>query len=110
MAGNDKSLDQVFQDWDDQRVRLHSTPVEQQAAKYGPWAKLIGQRQQLFAERWRPDRMKVVKKLGKQDNASPDSVRGTLTPLAREEFVEDLRTWGVPDRFAVAAGSLVEVK
>lgn len=104
------TLDQVFQEWDEQKFKLRSTPAEGQGDKFGPWAKLISQRQTLFAERWRPDRMKVLKKLGKNDNATPETVRGTLTPLAREEFVADLRTWGVPDRQAMAAGSLVEVK
>jgi len=110
MAANDASLDQVFQDWDDKRVKLHSAPIDPKAQQFGPWAALVGQRLQIFAERWRPDRMKVVKKLGTNANASADTVRGQLTPLAREEFVADLRSWGVPDRFAVQAGSLVEVK
>lgn len=110
MAAIDTSLDQVFQDWDDSKVKLHTTPVEQQAARLGPWAKLIGQRQQLFAERWRPDRVKVSKRLGKTANPTAETVRGQLTPLAREEFIADLRTWGVPDQFAHAAGSLVEVR
>jgi hypothetical protein len=54
--------------------------------------------------------MKLLKKLGKAEGATVDSVKATLTPLAREDFVHDLRTWGVPDRYAVTAGSLVEVK
>ena len=110
MASIDATLDQVFQEWDDQKFKVRNAPPESQGDKLGPWAKLVGQRQQLFAERWRPDRMKVLKKLGKTENATPDAIRGTLTPLAREDFVADLRTWGVPDRYAVAAGSLVEVK
>lgn len=110
MAGNDASLDQVFSEWDDQRIKLHSTPVDPQSDKFGPWAKLIGQRMQIFVERWRPDRMKVTKRLGNQNKATPDAVRGTLTPLARDEFIADLRAWGIPDRYAHAAGSLVQVK
>lgn len=110
MATIDTTLDEVFQQWDDKRIKLQSKAADTMADKLGPWAKLINQRQALFAERWRPDRMKVLKKLGKTDNATVDSVRGTLTPLAREEFVSDLRTFGVPDRQAVAAGALVEVK
>lgn len=110
MATIDTTLDEVFQQWDDKRIKLQSKPADTMADKLGPWAKLINQRQSLFAERWRPERMKVLKKLGKTDNATADSVRGTLTPLAREEFVADLRTFGVPDRQAVAAGALVEVK
>jgi len=110
MAANDASLDQIFQEWDDQRIRLHAAAIDQQAQKLGPYAKLIGQRLHLFAERWRPERMKVMKRLGNQNNASPDTVRGTLTPLARDEFIADLRTWGVPDRYAHAAGSLIQVR
>ena len=110
MTAIDTTLDQVFQEWDDHKFKLQSTPPEQQGSKYGPWAKLISQRQVLFAERWRPDRMKLLKKLGKTEGATADSVRATLTPLAREDFVHDLRTWGVPDQHAVAAGSLVAVK
>lgn len=110
MANIDATLDQVFQDWDDKKIKLQKAPIDAKEGKFGPWAKLIGQRQALFAERWRPDRMKVLKKLGKTDNATPESVRGTLTPVAREDFVADLRTFGVPDRFAASAGSLVEVK
>ena len=110
-AAIDTTVDQVFQEWDDHKIRLHSTPAQSQADKYGAWAKLIGQRQTLFAERWRPDRMKVLKKLGgKTENVGHDQIRGFLTPLAREEFIHDLRTWGVPDRYAVAAGPLIEVK
>jgi hypothetical protein len=105
-----ETIDQVIQDWDDSKLKLHTTSAEQQADKFGPWAKLISQRQALFVERWKPERIKVLKKLGKSDNASADAIRGTLTPLAREEFVHDLRTWGVPDKYAVSAGSLVEVK
>lgn len=110
MATNDTTVDQVFQQWDDKQIKLQSTAADSMKEKLGPWAKLISQRQTLFAERWRPDRMKVLKKLGKTDNATAESVRGTLTPLAREDFVADLRTFGVPDRQAVAAGALVEVK
>lgn len=110
MATIDATLDQVFQQWDDKQIKLESAPPDSMKDKLGPWAKLIGQRQTLFAERWRPDRMKVLKKLGKTDNASQESVRGTLTSLAREDFVGDLRTFGVPDRQAHAAGALVEVK
>src|SRR5579872_4434316 len=99
MTGIDSSVDQVFQEWDDQRIKLRSAPVEQQADKYGPWAKLIGQRQQLFCERWRPDRMKILKRVGNQNKATPDAIRGALTPLARDEFIADLRTWGVPDKY-----------
>lgn len=110
MATIDTTVDQVFQQWDDKQIKLQSKAAETMADKLGPWAKLIGQRQTLFAERWRPDRMKVLKKLGKTDNATADSIRGTLTPLAREDFVSDLRTFGVPDRQAHAAGALVEVK
>jgi len=109
MAAIDTSVDQVFQDWDEQRIKLHSTPAEQQAAKLGPWTKLVGQRQQIFVERWRPDRMKVLKKVGNANNANAETVRGHLTPLAREEFVADLRAWGIPDRYAIAAGSLIDV-
>jgi hypothetical protein len=110
MAAIDATVDQVFQEWDDRKVSLHSGNVEERAHQLGPWAKLIGQRLTLFTERWRPDRFKVLKKLGSSTNASADTVRGHLTPLAREEFVADLRSWGIPDRYAVAAGSLVEVK
>ena len=110
MASIDTTLDQVFQDWDDKKVKLHSTAADSQAEKFGPWAKLIAQRQALFAERWRPDRIKVLKKLGKTDGATADSVRGTLTPVAREDFISDLRTFGVPDKYVVPASSLVEVK
>jgi hypothetical protein len=110
MATIDTTLDQVFQQWDDKQIKLQNKPAESMAEKLGPWAKLIGQRQMLFAERWRPDRMKVLKKLGKTDNATAESIRGTLTPLARDEFVADLRNFGVPDRHAAAAGALVEVK
>jgi len=53
---------------------------------------------------------KVAKKLGNKPDSNADAVRGQLTPLAREEFVADLRSWGVPDRYAVQAGSLVEVR
>ena len=109
MAAIDTSLDQVFQEWDDKRIKLRTGTVEQQAEKLGPWAKLVGQRLQNFSERWRPDRMHVIKKLGKTEPTA-DSIRSTLTPLARDEFLSDLRTWGVPDRYATAAGSLVEVK
>jgi hypothetical protein len=110
MAAIDATLDQVFQEWDDKKFKLHSTPPEQQGQKFGAWAKLISQRQATFADSWRPDRMKLLKKLGKTDGATAESVRATLTPLARADFVHDLRTWGVPDQHAVAAGSLVEVK
>ena len=110
MAAIDTALDQVFSEWDEQRLKLRTGNVEEQAAKLGPWTKLVGQRLTIFAERWRPDRMKVAKKVGNNNSAGPDTVRGTLTPLARAEFVDDLRTWGVPDRYAVTAGSLVEVK
>lgn len=110
MAAIDTSLDQVFSDWDEQRIKLRSGNVAEQAAKLGPWAKLIGQRLAIFAERWRPDRMKVMKRVGSNNNATAETVRGTLTPLARDEFIADLRAWGVPDRYAVAAGSLVDVK
>jgi len=110
MAAIDQSLDQVFQDWDDQRVKLHSGPVQEKAQQLGPWAPLVGQRLAIFAERWRPDRIKVAKKLGNKPDSNADAVRGQLTPLAREEFVADLRSWGVPDRYAVQAGSLVEVR
>ena len=110
MAAIDTTVDQVFQDWDDRKVKLHSGNVEERAQQLGPWTKLVGQRLTLFAERWRPDRIKVLKKVGNNSNANHDTVRGHLTPLAREEFVADLRAWGVPDRYAVAAGSLVEVK
>lgn len=109
MAANDATVDQVFQEWDDQRVKLHAGKVEERAAQLGPWAKLVGQRLQLFTERWRPDRVKVMKRLG-GNNANPDQVRGHLTPLAREDFIADLRAWGIPDRYAHSAGSLVEVK
>ena len=110
MAAIDATVDQVFQEWDDHKVKLHSGNVEERAQQLGPWTKLVGQRLTLFAERWRPDRIKVLKKVGSNQNAHADAVRGHLTPLAREEFVADLRTWGVPDRYAVVAGSLVEVK
>jgi hypothetical protein len=110
MAAIDTTLDQVFQEWDDKKFKLQNTPPEQQGNKFGPWAKLIAQRQAIFANAWRPDRMKLIKKLGKTEGATVDSVRATLTPLARTDFVSDLRTWGVPDQYAVAAGSLVEVK
>jgi hypothetical protein len=110
MANIDATVDEVFQQWDDQKLKLQKVPLEGQEGKFGPWVKLIGQRQALFAERWRPDRMKVLKKLGNQNNATVESVRGVLTPVAREDFVADLRTFGVPDRYAAAAGSLVEVK
>jgi hypothetical protein len=110
MANIDATVDEVFQQWDDNKIKLHKAPLEGQEAKVGPWAKLIGQRQALFAERWRPDRIKVLKKLGGTNNATVESVRGALTPVAREDFVSDLRTFGVPDRYAAAAGSLVEVK
>ena len=104
------TIDHVIQEWDDQKIKFHNTPAEQQADKFGPWTKLIAQRQVLFADRWKPERIKVLKKLGKTENASADAVKGTLTPLAREEFVHDLRTWGVPDTYAHKAGNLVEVK
>jgi hypothetical protein len=110
MAAIDNSMDQIFQDWDDKKVSLQKAPLEQMAQQLGPWAKLIGQRLDIFAERWRPDRMKISKKLNNNQNASIDQVRGQLTPLAREEFVADLRSWGIPDRHAVQAGNLVEVK
>ena len=108
MAAIDTAMDQVFQDWDDKKVSLQKTPTEQMAQQLGPWAKLVGQRLDIFAERWRPDRMKISKKL--KNDANADQVRGQLTPLAREEFISDLRTWGVPDRHAHMAGALVEVK
>ena len=110
MAAIDDSMDKVFQDWDDKRVSLQKTPTEQMAQQLGPWAKLIGQRLDIFAERWRPDRMKISKKLKNDANASVDQVRGQLTPQAREDFIADLRSWGIPDRQAHQAGSLVEVK
>ena len=110
MAAIDNSMDQVFQDWDDKKLTLQKAPVEQMAQQLGHWAKLIGQRLDIFAERWRPDRMKISKKLNNKPDASPDQVRGQLTPLAREEFVADLRAWGSPDRQAHQAGNLVEVK
>jgi hypothetical protein len=110
-AAIDNTVDQVFQEWDDHKLRLHSTPAQTQAEKYGAWAKLITQRQTLFVERWRPERMKVLKKLGgKTEGTDTAKIKGTLTPLAREEFIHDLRTWGVPDKYAVAAGPLIEVK
>src|SRR5215472_4661936 len=105
MAAIDATVDQVFQDWDDRKVTLHSGNVEERAGQLGPWTKLVGQRLTLFSERWRPDRIKVLKKVGNNASANADHVRGHLTPLAREEFVADLRSWGVPDRYAVAAGS-----
>ena len=110
MAAIDATLDQAFQQWDEQRVKLHSGSVDEKANQLGPWAKLVGQRLQLFTERWRPDRVKVMKKLGNNSNANVEQVRGHFSALAREDFVSDLRSWGVPDRYAVAAGSLVEVK
>src|SRR5579864_6468994 len=102
MAAIDATVDQVFQEWDEQRVKLHSGSVEEKAKQLGPWAKLVGQRLQLFTERWRPDRVKVMKKLG-NSNANAEQVRGQFSALAREDFVADLRSWGVPDRFAHAA-------
>lgn len=110
MAAIDNAMDQVFQDWDDKKVKLHKAPTEPMAQQLGPWAKLVGQRLEIFAERWRPDRMKISKKLKNNANANADQVRGQLTPLAREEFVADLRAWGIPDRHAVQAGALVDVK
>jgi len=110
MAAIDTTLDQVFQEWDDKKFKLHSTPPESQGAKFGVWGKLIAQRQAIFADVWRPDRMKLLKKMGKTEGATVESVRGTLTPLARADFIHDLRTWGVPDQQANAAGTLVEVK
>jgi hypothetical protein len=104
------TIDQVIQEWDDSKIKLQNKSAEEQSAKFGPWTKLIAQRQALFAERWKPERIKVLKKLGNTKDASADAVKGTLTPLAREEFVHDLRNYGVPDKYAVPAGSLVEVK
>ena len=85
MANIDATVDEVFQQWDDQKLKLQKVPLEGQEGKFGPWVKLIGQRQALFAERWRPDRMKVLKKLGNQNNATVESVRGVLTPVAEED-------------------------
>ena len=109
MASIDTSVDQVFQEWDEKRIKIRGGSADQQGDKLGPWAKLIGQRLANFSETWRPDRMHVIKRLGKAD-PTPEAVRTSLTPLARDQFISDLRTWGVPDRYAVAAGSLVEVK
>lgn len=108
MAGIDQTVDQVFQDWDDQRIKLRNN--EPGAQKLGPFANMINLRMKIFVERWRPDRMRVLKKLGNTNNASADSVRGQLTPLAREEFLSDLKAYGVPDRYAVPASQLLEVK
>ena len=108
MAANDATLDQVFQEWDDQRIKLRTH--EGAADKLGPWSTLVNQRMKLFVERWRPDRMKVLKRLGNQASTTADSVRGNLTPLARDEFLSDLKSWGVPDRYANQALSLIEVK
>jgi hypothetical protein len=110
MAAIDDSMDKVFQDWDDKRLKLHKGQTEAMGAQLGAWAKLVGQRLDIFAEMWRPDRMKISKKLKNDANANADQVRGQLTPVAREDFVSDLRAWGVPDRHAVQAGNLVEVK
>jgi hypothetical protein len=106
MAANDAALEQVFQEWDDKKIKVHNGDAAQHGL--GPWAKLVGQRMGIFTETWRPDRMKVVKKL--DANADANAVRSKLTAVAREDFVSDLRAWGVPDRQAHSAGSLVEVK
>ncbi|HEY8747103.1 MAG TPA: hypothetical protein VIM11_03960 [Tepidisphaeraceae bacterium] len=110
MAAIDDSMDKVFQDWDDKKVTLHKSPVEQMAQQLGPWAKLVGQRLEIFGERWRPDRMKIAKKLKNDANATADQVRGQLGPVAKEDFISDLRAWGIPDRNAHQAGGLVDVK
>jgi len=106
MAANDAVLDQVFQEWDDKKIKVQGGDAEKHGL--GPWAKLVGQRLAVFNETWRPDRMKVVKKL--DGNANADAVRARFSAVAREDFVSDLRSWGVPDRQAHSAGSLVEVK
>ena len=108
MAALEQTLDQVFQDWDDKRIKLQTSPPDQ--GKLGPFASIINTRMKNFVERWRPDRMKVMKRLGSGNNATADSVRGQLTPLARDEFLSDLKAWGIPDRYAMVASSLLEVK
>ena len=111
MAALDSTVDQVFQDWDEQRIRLQSGAGDKDAAgKLGPFASIINTRMKTFVERWRPDRMKVLKRLGNQNNATVDSVRGSLTPLARDEFLSDLKAYGIPDRYASAAVSMLEVR
>jgi hypothetical protein len=111
MAALDSTVDRVFQDWDEQRIKLAAQAADKDAAgKLGPFASIINTRMKTFVERWRPDRMKVLKRLGKQDNATPDSVRGSLTPLARDEFLADLKAYGIPDRYATVAASMLEVR
>lgn len=107
MAALDSTVDQVFQDWDERRIRLDAGAAD--AGKLGPFASVITTRMKTFVERWRPDRMKVIKRLGNQNNATADSVRGTLTPLARDEFLSDLKAYGIPDRYATVAAGLLEV-
>jgi len=108
MTGIDNVVDQVFQEWDEQKIKLNS-PAFDQNDKLGSWAPLIAQRARIFTERWRPDRIRLMKRLGNQTNANPDAVRGQLTPLAREEFLSDLRSYGVPDRYAHAGIAMLDI-
>lgn len=110
MAALDSTVDQVFQDWDEQRIKLSANAEKDAAGKLGPFASIINTRMKMFVERWRPDRMKVVKRVGNSNNATSDSVRGTLTPLARDEFLSDLKAFGIPDRYASVAVSMLEVR
>jgi hypothetical protein len=110
MAALDSTVDQVFQDWDEQRIKLAAHADKDATGKLGPFGSIINTRMKTFVERWRPDRMKVLKRLGKQDKATPDSVRGLLTPLARDEFLADLKAYGIPDRYANVAVSMLEVR
>ena len=110
MAALDSTVDQVFQDWDEQRIKLSAHAEKDAAGKLGPFTSIINTRMKMFVERWRPDRMKVVKRLGSSNNATADSVRGTLTPLARDEFLSDLKAFGIPDRYATVAVSMLEVR
>ena len=107
MTGIDNVVDQVFQEWDEQKIKLNQPTFE--GDKLGAWGPLISQRAKIFIERWRPDRIRLMKRLGNQSNANPDAVRGQLTPMAREELLSDLRSYGVPDRYAHAGIAMLDI-
>ena len=50
MAAIDNSMDRYFRIGTTREVTLQKTPTEQMAQQLGPWAKLIGQRLDIFAD------------------------------------------------------------
>src|SRR5947209_14086977 len=93
MADTGKTVDQLLQEWDDQKIKLRETGQKPQGL--GPWASLVNQRVKNFVERWRPDRMRLIQNVQQAGgDAAPDKVRSRLAILARQELGADLRSWG----------------